>query len=171
VKRKFDFRLARVLRVRAIEERVARAEWSVAQAALHEAEAKRNERSQGLSDARQSLGAGRVSGAINPQRSLLVERTLDAQVFGLSNAIEQVHGKLVSAEQLAAAWRGRERDRRALSELEQRARDSHRIELEAESNAEMDETASARMQRARSLRASLEDLEKDSENCSRSDAA
>lgn len=171
MKRKFDFRLERVLRVRAIEERVARGEWSVAQAALREAESERNERSQGLREARRSLGAGRASGAITPERSLLVERTLDAQVFGLSNAIERAHGKLVSAERLAATWRHSERDRRGLAELKRRALESHRLKLEAKGNAEMDETAIGRMLRARGARQSTEDLEKDSENCSRSDAA
>jgi len=152
MQRRFNFRLERVLRVRNIEERVARADWGAAQSELREAQEDRDARSNGVADSRRSLGVGRLSGQVNPARNLLAERTLDAEVFGLQGATERVFTKLAHAERLAAVWRGREQDRRALTELEERARDGHRKELEASENAEMDEVAIGRMTQRRQNR-------------------
>jgi flagellar biosynthesis chaperone FliJ len=168
MQRKFNFRLARVLRIREIEERVARAEWGAAQADLNRAQAKREERSQTLASSRQDMALGRLGGALAPGRTLLDERALDAQVFGLTNAMEHVHSKRVSANQMELAWRKREQDRKALLELEDRARDAHRVEQETGDNLEMDEQASGRRFRALRVERQLSSKKKDSENPSRS---
>ena len=166
MKRKFSFRLERVLRVRAIEERVARAEWGAAQAELRSAQEKRDERSRGLADARQEMGQGRFDGSISAPQALLAERALDSQMFGLTNASEQVASKSLHAEQLANAWRTREQSRKALVELQSRAQLAHRLELEAGDNAEMDEQAIGSQKRLRQTKRDFPSPTRDSEICS-----
>lgn len=143
MRRRFRFRLARLLRVRAIEERVARGEWSRAETAARESEARRAERARDLGEARGALFRSLAPGA-GPLRPTLVLRT-QLSVGALLDALRRSHEDALTrrarAESSASLWRARERDRRVLAELQDRARVRHREELERHDNALLDEQA------------------------------
>ncbi len=135
--RRFRFRLERLRRVRAIEERVARASWSAAEREAAEAE-------RALAEHRAAIEAARTADrreALDPRRVLVEQEVADGLVRGLLPRKETALTLRGQAARLAAAWRERESDRRALEELETRARSRHRSELERRENREMDETA------------------------------
>ena len=133
----FRFRLARLKRVRAIEERVARASWSAAEHDAAGAEAALERHRAAIEGAR-TVGGGT---ALDPRRALVDQQIVDGLVRGLLPRKEEALTLRGQARRLAAAWRERESDRRALEELETRARERHRAELQRLENREMDETA------------------------------
>ena len=150
MKRRFDFRLARLLRVRAIEERAARAEWSEFEVVAQVHEALRDQRAGQLGSARRHLAAGLAPGStLRPEWMLLAERALDAQVADLQLTHEDALTRRAQADAMRDVWRERERDRRVLSELEDRARLRHRDELERWDNRQLDEQALLRRSRRR----------------------
>jgi flagellar export protein FliJ len=149
VQRRFHFRLSRVRRVRELEERQARAAWGAAQSAAAEAAEARETLSARLRAARRDHVEGLASGGSRPGTLLVEQRTLDRQVLELGAASELARTRADQAAALAEAWRERERARRALEELERRARDRFRTELRARETAEMDEIAGMRDAQAR----------------------
>lgn len=146
MRRHFVFRLARLLRVRSIQEEVARGEWVNAEAAAREAENHESALEARLRDSREHLGAGILSepGGVSPTAVLASHAALDAQVRGLSAAKETAHGARSHAEALARTWRERERERRALAELAERERLRHSRDLEKAEEADRDEIAQRR---------------------------
>ena len=142
--KRFEFRLARVKRVREIEERVARAAWSSAERTATEAEARCDAARERIADARRA-----PAGEIDPTRILLGHRATDGLLQGLLRSKEAALTLRGQAARLGQAWQGREVDRRALEELETRARERHRVAREREEAKEMDETGIARSRRGR----------------------
>ena len=151
MRRRFGFRLARLLRVRAIEEQVARAEWGLSEALARDQERLRAERAEALALARAEL-AGRLApgNALHARWMLQAERALEGQATDLRRTHEDALTRRAQAEAYGRVWRDRERDRRVLAELEGRARARHREELERWDNAQLDEQALLR--RAAELR-------------------
>ena len=151
MRRRFAFRLGRVRRVREIEERLARATWSQAEGEAAEAEMReadrRRERDRSRRELARELGP-RGGERLDPARVLISERALANETRALALARERALTLRAQAERLAADWRDRERDRRALVELEERARARHRRELERWEGAQLDEAALARRIRA-----------------------
>lgn len=142
MKRRFDFRLARLLEVRAIQELAARAEWSAHEALAQAYEARRDGRAEQLERSRVDLSAGMSPGAtLRPEWMLVAERALDTQVKDLLRTHEDALTRRAQADAMGAVWREREGDRRVLSELEERDRLRHRAELERWDNAQLDEQA------------------------------
>ena len=144
MRRRFRFRLARVRRVRELEERVARATWGAAQSAASAAARAREGASAELLAARKHHVDRLAAGASSPASLLVEHRILDSQVHGLSAVSEVAKTRAAQAAALADAWRTREVARRALQELEKRARERHLIDLRAHEGAEMDEIAGMR---------------------------
>ncbi len=147
MKRRFDFRLARVLRVRTIEERAAAASLASAQAELAAAERTAADRRRALSDARRELGVRLAGGVLEPALVLVEQQAIDAQLSGLTAARHAVLSCQAHVQAELEAWQQREQERRALAELETRARDRHRQAVHAAENAELDETAGQRVGR------------------------
>ena len=85
---------------------------------------------------------------LDPAHVLISERALADETRALAHARERALTLRAQAERLAADWRDHERDRRALVELEERARTRHRRELERWEGAQLDEVALARRTRA-----------------------
>ena len=142
MKRRFDFRLERLLRVRAIEERVARAEWGQTETLARAQEQLRDERARKLASSRQELAASMGPGStLRPEWMLQAEQALAAQVVDLRHRHEDALTLRAQADTLGRVWQERERDRSVLEELEGRARTDHREELERWDNAQLDEQA------------------------------
>ena len=129
MKRRFEFKLARLLRVRTIQEEVARAEWAAAEAEATRAESELEALHSNLRAERRRLGhrlAGRLTGA----NVLSSHAALDAQLVALEQAAASARQARKRADVLVQAWRAREQERRALVELHERGRARHRRELE-----------------------------------------
>jgi len=140
VKRRFDFRLERVRRVRDLEERVARAERAQAEALARAAETSRDEARSVLERSRAYLRSI-LDGALDPARVLHSQRALDGELAALRRRVESARTLRTQAERLAAAHREKRSAARALEELRERARQRHAAELEREDNAVLDEVA------------------------------
>jgi hypothetical protein len=140
MKRRFEFRLERVRAVRALEERVARAERVQAETVARAAEASRDRARDLLASSREHLRAT-LGRAVEPRAVLAAQRALDGELEALRRRLESARTLRIQAERLAAAQRERRSAARALDELRERAREAHRADLEKHDNAELDEVA------------------------------
>lgn len=147
--RRFQFRLARLLRVRDVLERQAREDWSTLEMEARADAARSAARRQGLRDAQQHVADGQREGRPSAAQVLLAQVALDDQARSLRLAREAEALSATRAERAREQWSERERDRRALEELQERARRRHRVQLAAQDQAEMDEIA---IQRRRARR-------------------
>ena len=146
--RRFRFRLARLERVRAIEERVARATWSRAEQEAAEAETEYATRRDAIAEARAQLTEARSeTGPLDLDELLLAERAIDGMVSQLRNVREAALTRRGQAESLLRDWRERKTGKRALEQLRSKAKARHAAtELEDE-NREQDELALMRASR------------------------
>jgi hypothetical protein len=145
VKRRFEFRLARVQRVRDLEERVARAERAQAEALARAAEASRDQARAVLEQSRATLRALLLSSsggsALEPRDVLTAHGALDGELADLRRRVESARTQRLQATHVAAVHRERKSAARALEELRERARLRHAAELEKHENAALDEVA------------------------------
>ncbi len=144
MRRAFQFRLARVRRVREAEERTARAAWKEAESAARVADGERERRSKSLAASRSELVEILRAGAVDPNWFRHAQDALDRAALALRSAHERALTLRQQAERLATAWRERERDRRALLKLEERLRARHALERTHQDALEADERALAR---------------------------
>jgi len=150
VNRRFAFRLARVRRIRELEERLARSEWGEAQAEANQAASQRDQMRADLNAAREELRSllGPVSDGetpkppLDPQAVALSHELLDQQASHVRRADERTLTLQGQADRLAAAWKKRDTRRQALERLEERDQKTHFRELEREDAKEQDERAS-----------------------------
>ncbi len=149
MKRRYRFRFQRLLHVRELEERDARAQLAERRAHLHQAETRLDLARAALRSAREEAARRRVGGSLDPARSLAEERGLDALALRVTQARERAETARLQVAAAQEAWREREQERRALVELEERERGRHRAELVSHENAEMDEIAGTRAAQAR----------------------
>jgi hypothetical protein len=162
VKRRFDFRLERVRRVRAIEEGVARAERARAEALARAAEASRDQARSVLEESRAWLRSI-LTGALDARRVLSSQRALDGELSSLRRRVESARTQRVQAERMAGLHRERKSAASALEELRERHRRRHEAGLAAADEAALDEAAQRRAEaqrrgeRARSDDAKAED--------------
>lgn len=140
MKRRYDFRLERVRRVREMEERVARAERAQAEALARAAEASRDEARSVLEQSRAYLRSI-LSGALDPARVLASQRALDGELHELRRRVETARTLRTQAERVAGAHQARKSAVRALEELRERGRQRHLAALEKEDDAALDEVA------------------------------
>jgi hypothetical protein len=140
MKRRFDFKLERVAKIRAVEERVARAERLSAEMLARAAEARRDQARAVLQRSRAWLGE-LLAGRVDARGVLQAHRALDLEVERLRRTSESARTVRTQTERMAAAHRARKSAARALEELRLRARARHRELLEKEDNAALDEVA------------------------------
>jgi flagellar export protein FliJ len=145
LKRRFDFKLARLMRVRTIQEEVARGEWSMAEAEALQAEAAELALREELQASRHELGVQVLEGgSLSTAAVLASHRALDAQLTGIDAAAASSRTCRQQADKLAQIWRKTEQDRRGLQELAEREKVRHRIQLEREEEAARDEASQGR---------------------------
>lgn len=140
MKRRFEFRLERVRRVRELEERVARSERARAESVARAAEASRDQAREVLERSRAWLRALLAAGG-DPRRAAPAERTSAGELADLRKKLELARTQRLQAERMAALHHERKGAARALEELRERARTRHAAELERHENAQLDELA------------------------------
>lgn len=143
-----DRRLARVRRVRELQERALRVEWARAQGAASDADAYVLDVVRQRLEAETQMGARRGHGALDPRQVVSDEAALDRMGGVLAAARTSARAAHAVAESKREPWRARRAEAEGLVRLEerQRRRDAHaRAVLE---QAGMDEIASARHTRA-----------------------
>jgi len=143
MKRRFDFRLQRVARVRDLEEQVARAERATAEGQARAAEARRDEARAVLERSRSWL-ADFLRGRFSPTDALVAQRALDGEHRRLQRSLESARTARTQAERMAQAHKTARGAARALEELRARALERHRAALERQDNAALDEIAAQR---------------------------
>jgi len=139
-KKRFEFRLARVLKIRRLEERVARSAWGEAESRTRTAEAHAQTMRSELEEARAELRKN-LGGLLRPQNVELAHRLIDRRVTELAQAQASVETLRDQAARLAQAWRERDARKQALERLEERHLGRHRLEALVEEGREMDERA------------------------------
>jgi flagellar export protein FliJ len=148
----FRFRLDRVLRVREVEEEIARAAWltveSAAQAAEHRADALAEDRAAAFA----ALASDMAERSLPPAETLLRHASLDRLAGSVGAERERALTLRQQADQAREPWQDRRREVLGLSRLRDAAKSRHSATVLAEEIAEMDEVASTRA--ARQLRAS-----------------
>ena len=145
--RTFKFRLARVLRVRSISERTARADWAAAEIDAQRAESTVDEALANIDSARRELGALQDAGSLAAGRVLASDQAI-SQMEAYLRSRRVLSGEARTlAEGQRSEWSERRRDEHALERLEERQREEHRAEVQRVENAENDEWASARARR------------------------
>ena len=97
MKRRFEFRLERVRRVRDLEERVARSERAQAEALARAAEASRDHARGVLEESRAHLRAI-LSGHVEPRDVLAYQRALDGELTSLRRRVESARTLRTQAE-------------------------------------------------------------------------
>lgn len=146
MKRRFEFRLRRVARVRDIEERLAREKRAVAEVRAREAETAREQARDALRAARLEL-ARHLAGTVDPRAVLSAHRLIDDHQRLLGERTVQAAAQRRTADAAAGVHRERKAASQAMEKLHDRARDRHHEALAREENAEMDEIASVRAHR------------------------
>lgn len=143
MKRRFEFRLERVRRIRELEERVARAERASAEGLARAAETSRDEARAVLERSRahlRELLRGPLE-PLDPREVQHVHRALDHILHHLRRRVESARTLRTQAERMADAHLERRNAARALEELKERARARHAAELLRAENAALDEAA------------------------------
>ncbi|HEX6883727.1 MAG TPA: hypothetical protein VF530_10120 [Planctomycetota bacterium] len=143
MKRRFEFRLERVRRVRDLEERVARSERARAESVARAAEASRDQARSVLERSRAWLRELLEAGG-DPRGATLAERTSAGELTDLRKKLELARTQRLQAERMAALHREKKGAARALEELRERERTRHAAELEKLENARLDEIAQRR---------------------------
>jgi hypothetical protein len=140
VKRRFEFRLERLRRVRDIEERLARGERAGSEGLARNAEDLRDRARSALDNSRDELQR-MLEGPIDPGQVVLMNNLLDAELVIQRRLIESARTLRTQAERMAEAHRERRGAALALDELRDRARTRHLAELTKDDNATQDEVA------------------------------
>lgn len=139
-----DHRLQRVRRVRRVQEQVALADWSNAQAlavrATHDQQQADAERQRALQGLQEAQGAQRNV----PQEILLLQRCLDLLSVRRDKLVEAETAAHKRAEEALGRWSESKRALAALERLEARAQIRSRAERECKEMRELDAVASER---------------------------
>lgn len=144
---RFRFRLARLLRVREIEERLARERWVAQELASREADALVERRRAEHDLALRELGELRAKPRLDPAAVLDAESWGERLLAARGAALERARTARFQADELAGAWRLREREKEGLERLSRRDREIHRRASDAVETKALDEIALMRAAR------------------------
>ena len=142
--RGFQFRLARVLRVRELFEETARAELGIAIAAANEAAAYVEHLRSEVVAARESLAELQTKPSIDPGSLIAKDKCVVSLLMALRPAKTRHSQLLFASEKAKAIWMTKKAEAQALDKLSVRHRDKHREEVNIKENAEQDEVAISR---------------------------
>jgi flagellar export protein FliJ len=146
--RALRFGLARVLRVRVIEEELARGAWQPAERAAQDAEAAAGATLEEIARSEERLAREQAGGRISPAEVVLFGNALDALRRVLAHQRRSAKARRAEAARLRQAWEAARARMRGLERLEQRERAQHRADLEAGELREIDEQALRRVSRS-----------------------
>jgi flagellar export protein FliJ len=149
--KRFEFRLARLAKVRRIEEERARAAWQSAEAAAREAEAAVQEGEREVQAAYTLLRQTQSDSQLTPLQVIAFHEAVSGLLRALTAT--RTEASRLAAEALAKRepWQAARTELEGLQRLEDKARQAHRVERERIENMEMDQLASERTARAETL--------------------
>ena len=139
--RGLHFGLARVLRVRVIEEEMARGAWQQAERAAQQAEQAVGATLGELAHAQERLAKAQGGARISPAEVVLCDGALESLRRVLAHQRRSAKARRAEAARLRLSWEAARTRMRGLERLEQRERARHRAELEAGELREIDEQA------------------------------
>lgn len=144
MKKRFQFSLERLQKVRDAQERMARAEWAAAAAIAGEAHQRLEATRTELAEARnQSLNL-RSSKHLDARELMAGEKLIHHILQRLRKRREEHISAESRARELQVAWSVRSGEHKALIKLEENARHSHQKELQKLENEELDEISGVR---------------------------
>ncbi|MCA8980468.1 MAG: flagellar export protein FliJ [Planctomycetes bacterium] len=145
--KRFQFRLARLFKVREIQEEIARGEWQAAEDLARRAEQRVHEILQLVAETNASLRELQASEQLSSTEVLALQDLLERVTRTLAGARRQAAELRAAAERAREPWTALRVELEGLGRLEQRARDAHRTELTRVENAELDQIALERAAR------------------------
>ena len=149
--KRFQFRLARLAKVRRIEEERARTAWQSAEAAARAAEQAVLDGEGEVRAAYQLLREAQSSSRLTPLQVI----SFNDAISGLLRALDatRAEARRLAADALAKRepWQAARTELEGLQRLEDKARREHSLERERIENMEMDQLASERTARAETL--------------------
>ncbi len=141
---KFQFRLARLTHVRALQERVARERWLAAEELTRAAEAKAESAREAVLRARDELRAEQSAPTIAIERVMAGARLVETLRERRRSAVEHARTLRFQADELRRPWSERRREVRGLEKLESRDLQQHQQDELVREARELDEVASMR---------------------------
>lgn len=150
--RRYEFRLQRVKRVREVEEDLARAEFSAAEAQARAAEERARTCKSAIDTAVDDLRGLQGSPRLSPQSVITALGLVDDARRAWIDAQTVVEGLRRTAEERRQTWIARKRDVDGLERLDERSHAEYVLVREREDSLALDDTASQRDARARRTR-------------------
>lgn len=144
---RFEFRLARLARVRAVEETLARERFQSAELAARETEALAGTHRESVARAEDDLRAQQCAGKLAPRGVLSSLGVIDGLRAGWRAAVERARSQRFQAEEMRRAWGARVREKKSLTRLEGRDRAAWRMQESRVDARTIDEIASIRAAR------------------------
>ena len=145
--KRFQFRLARLSKVRALQEEIARAEWQAAEDIAIRAERRVNEIESLVDATNASLRGLQGSTELASDEVLVHQGLLERVLSTLAGARHQASELRAAAEVVREPWTAMRVDLEGLERLEGRARERHQMELTRTEIAEIDQIAQERAAR------------------------
>ncbi|MDE0895568.1 MAG: hypothetical protein OSB10_03195 [Planctomycetota bacterium] len=142
--RGFEFRLARVQRVREIFEETARAELGIAISAVNQASDYVDYLRSQIVSARATLAELQIQPNIDPRSLIAKDQSVGSLLAVLPPAKLRLRELRVAEDRAKALWIDKKAEAQALDRLATRHRDRHRDEANTKENAEQDEVSIAR---------------------------
>ncbi len=139
--KRFEFRLARLARVRRVEEEVAKAAWQTAVAIAREADERLAVIETQLTEAYEFLRQAQSEGQLHPRHVLNVRRSTQLLEDHKRAARESSRRAHAEADEARVPWQKAHAALEGLSRLEDKARDRFRQELNREEAKEADQIA------------------------------
>lgn len=145
--KRFEFRLARLSRVRELQEEIARAEWQAAEDLAQRAEQRVMDLRELVAESDAALRELQGSSAFNSSEVLALQDLQDRVLGALKLARRQAAELRAAAEAAREPWTALRVELEGLARLESRARTRHRNELTRAEIAVLDQIAQERAAR------------------------
>lgn len=140
----FRFALGRLIRVRAVQEELARSEWSAADAQARAAEGLVEMLRAQACAADRELRVHQRRVRLSAAEVLSIHRSIELLHEGLRRTSRRARELRDRADELRGPWRALAAEREGLERLKQRALCEHRREAEREEGRDLDQRASDR---------------------------
>ena len=145
--KRFEFKLGRLARVRAVQEEQARARWQSAAAAARQLEEHVQATSRDIDQALDYLRSAQACAALDTGRVLNAHEALQLLERRRADLRRRHLGACARAEELRAPWQAVRTELEGLKRLEDKARGEHRRERERQDAATTDQIAIERATR------------------------
>lgn len=142
--KRFQFRLARILRVREVEEQAARERFLAADRIARDAETRAESARDALTSAREELRASQSAHTLAPGFLVSAQHALDELLRRRQSAADRARTQRLQADAERAAWAERRRDVKGLERLSDRDRERWLAEEARAEAQQLDEVGSMR---------------------------